>query len=64
MKQCCKDSAQKTAEAYEKKIPNLLANFAFNYQNEIAHADNSSDIIKLVEEYLGNNKKENGKVEG
>lgn len=45
-------SVQKTAEYYENRLPNILANFAFDYQNEIAHTGNSLDMITYAKEFI------------
>ena len=42
----------------KEKLVNVLSNFAFDYQNEIGHADNDSDIKDLAEKFLDENKNE------
>ena len=66
MKQCCKDSAQKTAQAYEDKMKELFAELDRHFVSghSAYYEMKKYEYLGIKAKYLGNNKKENGKVEG
>jgi len=46
------DFAELAVAEHKREMKNACANFAFDYQNEIGHASNSSEIIEYVEKYF------------